>query len=175
MTWLAKRAEGETPFDRVLGLRPDLHRGVLAFYALFWERRLVDPVLLELCRLYAAELLGCQSQQRVRYQPAVEAGLTEVAAASVGAWRTAACFDARQRACLLFAEKFVVDPHTIEDADVAAVREAIGTEATVALTEALALFDGFMRFRRLLGVDEPGVQDEIVLVPAPAAQAGSLS
>ena len=174
MTWLAYDAPGRTPLDRVLGLRPELHRGLLAFYALFWERRLVDPVLLELCRLLAAGLLGCTSEQRIRYRPAVDAGLSELAAASVATWRTAGCFDARERACLLFAEKFVLDPHTIDDADVAAVRDAIGTEATVALTEALALFDGFMRFRRMLGADDPAEPDGVVIVPGPSLAAESL-
>jgi len=133
-----------------------------------------DPVLLELCRLLAAGLLGCTSEQRIRYRPAVDAGLSELAAASVATWRTAGCFDARERACLLFAEKFVLDPHTIDDADVAAVRDAIGTEATVALTEALALFDGFMRFRRMLGADDPAEPDGVVIVPGPSLAAESL-
>lgn len=56
-----------------------------------------------------------------------------------------------ERACLALADKFVLDPHGVTDADTAAVAEHLPPPAMVALVEALALFDGFTRFRLILG------------------------
>jgi hypothetical protein len=63
------------------------------------------------------------------------------------------------------AEKFALDVHAVDDEDIAAVRDAIGEPALVALIEAMALFDGFTRFRAILGV-EP-VKSGVMIVDAP--------
>ena len=51
------------------------------------------------------------------------------------------------------AERFVLDPRGVSDADAAAVTAHLSPAQTVALIEALAVFDGFTRFRAILGVD----------------------
>jgi hypothetical protein len=48
----------------------------------------------------------------------------------------------------------VLDPHGVDDADTAAVAAHLPPPAMVALIEALALFDGFTRFRLILGVED---------------------
>src|SRR5262245_2759982 len=40
-----------TAFEGVFSLRANLFEDFRSFYALFWEKHLVDPALLELCRL----------------------------------------------------------------------------------------------------------------------------
>ncbi len=175
MTWLSQTAPGDTAFDRAFGLCPDLYRRYIDFQALFWQRHLVDPVILELCRLYVAELLGCASERRIRYQEAIDAGFDERKARALDGWQRAEGFDERERACLRFTELFVLDPHAISDDDAIAVRRALGTRATVALTEALALFDGFMRFRLLLGDAAEAEVGEPVIVPAPRVGARSVA
>jgi alkylhydroperoxidase family enzyme len=173
MGWLPAACEdAQTPLDAVFGLRPNLYEDFRRFYGLFWERRLVEPVRLELCRLRVAQLLGCDSELAVRYQPALDAGLTEEKVTRLASWRDDPAFDAAERACLGFAEKFVTDPHAIDDADAAAVVEHLGDAGTVALTEALALFDGFARFRAVLGI-EPR-RSGVSRVPGPSADAKSL-
>jgi alkylhydroperoxidase family enzyme len=173
MGWLPAACEdAQTSLDAVFGLRPNLYEDFRRFYGLFWERRLVEPVPLELCRLRVAQLLGCASELAVRYQPALDAGLTEEKVARLASWRDDPTFDAAERACLSFAEKFVADPHAIDDADAAAVVEQLGDAGTVALTEALALFDGFARFRAVLGIEpRPG---GVGRVPGPSTDAKSL-
>ncbi len=138
------------PFAAVLGLRPDLYEPYQDFAGLFWHRRLVDPVLLELCRLRVAQLLRCESELAARTRPAVDAGLTEEMVDRLAEWPTAECFSDSQRAGLAFAEQFVLDPHGVDDALRARLREHLSSSETVALTEALALFDGFTRFRLAL-------------------------
>ncbi len=153
MSWLAEKAEGETPLEQVLGLRPNLHAAFQDFYAVFWQRRLVPPVILELCRLRVAQLLGCASEQNLRYQAALDAGLDEEKVAALPLWGRGDAFDEAERACLALAEMFVQDPHAITDEDADLVLRYLGEEGMVALTEALALFDGFIRFQVLLGVE----------------------
>jgi hypothetical protein len=66
---------------------------------------------------------------------------------------------------------FVRDPHAITDADAAAVVEHLGEAGLVALAEALALFDGFCRFRLLLGVEPES--DGVTIVDPPKTGAAS--
>jgi hypothetical protein len=76
MSWLADRAPGSTPFEQTLGLRPELLELYRAFYAELWSSGLVDPALLEVCRLRVAQLHRANGELGVRYEAAREAGLT---------------------------------------------------------------------------------------------------
>ena len=46
MSWLPERASGRDDFERTFGLRPDLFAAWREFAGIFWEKRLVDPVVL---------------------------------------------------------------------------------------------------------------------------------
>jgi len=164
MTWLPDLADGDTGLDRVFGLRPDLYDAFRAFYALFWTDQLLDPIVLELCRLRVAQLLGCATEQQVRYAPSRDAGLTESQIAALPRWPDDTRFSEAQRAALAFAEQFVLDPHGVDDELRDAVIDHFELAGLTALCEALALFDGFCRFRTVLAVDGPTVP---TLVPGP--------
>jgi alkylhydroperoxidase family enzyme len=153
MSWLPELAEGTDPFARVFALRPNLFEAWRDFAALFWQRRLVDPVVLELCRLRVAQLLDARYPQSIRTPEALAAGLEEAQVAALASWWTSDAIGASARACLRFAEQFVLDARAISDADAAAVVEALGEPGTVAFVEALAIFDGFSRFCTSLGVE----------------------
>ena len=163
-TWLPERASGASVLEQTLGLRPDLADPFRSFYAVFWRDRLVDPVVLELCRLRVAHLLGCGSELRVRYQPAIDGGLDEQMVERLAQWPTDAAFSDAQRAALAFAEQFVIDPHGIRGAIRDTLREHFSLPEVVALTEALALFDGFARLRRILAVDDAATDVAIDVV-----------
>ena len=170
-TWLPEPASGLGPdatgLDRAFGLRPDLYGPFREFYAVFWRDRLVDPVVLELCRLRVAQLLGCASELHVRYEPAASAGLTEEPGLTEGPglteemfdelaqWPTSERFTDAHRAALAFAEQFVIDPQGIKGAVRDELRAHFALPEVVAITEALALFDGFIRFRLVLQVEGP--------------------
>ena len=188
-TWLPEQATGEYAMDRWFGLRPDLYEPFRAFYAVFWRDRLVDPVVLELCRLRVAQLLGCTSELEVRYLAAIDGGLDEslvdrlprwpdgaesTEARSTEAGPGGATFTDAQRAALAFAEQFVIDPHGIRGPIRDTLRAHFDLPEVVALTEALALFDGFMRFRMVLGLDpepgsRPGSGSHVIVDPTPYA------
>jgi len=166
LTWLRGEAPGKTATARALGHRPGLRDALAAFEALFWRRPWLDPVVLELCRLRVAQLVGCEAELAVRSRPALEAGLAEEKVARLERWEREPGFSGTERACLLFTEKFVLDVGSISDADAEAVSERLGPEGTVALCEALAILDGFARFRVLFGVEpEPGPQPRAVDPP----------
>jgi alkylhydroperoxidase family enzyme len=164
MTWLPALADGDTGLDQVFGLRPDLYDAFRAFYAVFWTRGLLDPVVLELCRLRVAQLVGCATEQHVRYQPARDAGLTEAQIAALPRWPDTPSVTDAQRAALAFTEQFVLDPHGVDHPQRDAVIDHFGLPGLVALCETLALFEGFCRFRTVLDVDGPAVA---TLVPGP--------
>jgi alkylhydroperoxidase family enzyme len=168
VSWLPERAEGTTALDRTFGLRPDLYEPFRAFYATFWTGRLLDPVVLELCRLRVAQLLRCPSELQLRYQPALDAGLTEDHVERLPQWPTSPMFSDAQRAALAFAEQFVIDVEGIGSELRDAVIDHVATPGLVALCEALALYDGFCRFRIMLGVEaDPGAGVTVVPGPTP--------
>jgi len=167
VSWLPERASGATALDRVFGLRPNLYADVRRLLALFSERRLIDAVVLELCRLRTAELLGCASELAVRWAAASDAGLTEAKVSVLARWPTDPAFTDAERACLTVAERFVLDPHGLTDDEAAAARRHLGDAGLVALLEALALFDGLARFRIMLGVEAE--RDRPLTVAGPTA------
>ena len=160
MSWLPLTAEGETPIDGVFNLRADLYEKFKDFYFQLWNPPKIDPVILELCRLRIAQLHGCQSEEQVRYEPARAAGLTDEKIGVLANWRETEIFTMRERACLVFAENFALAVHCIGDDEVAELSRHFDAKQIVALCEAVALFDGFSRFRVILGVQaRDGVVD----------------
>jgi alkylhydroperoxidase family enzyme len=155
MSWLPlpAAAPGGDPFDRVFGLRENLFEAWRAFERLFWTRALVDPCVLELCRLRIAQLNDARHPLALRTPEAQRAGLREERIAALDAWWTSDRFSATERACLRFAEQFALDAKGISDADAAAVVSALGEAGTVAFVEALAIFDGFSRFCASLEIE----------------------
>jgi alkylhydroperoxidase family enzyme len=174
MSWLPlpRAADGATPLDRGFGLRPELYQRYRDFVALFWEPRVLDPVILELCRLRVAQLHGCRSELGLRHRAALDAGLGEAKVAALAGGDESG-FEAAERACLRFTEMFVRDPHAIRDEDAAAVTAQLGEPGLVALAEALAVFDGFCRFRLILGVEPEAEALRVVDAPAPGDASAS--
>lgn len=118
---------GDGSFAGTFGLRPELFADYQAFEQAV--RGAVEPRLLALCGARVGYLLGARE---TAIEPETDG----------------------ERACLRLADKFVLDPHGVTDADAAAVVAHLGPAATVALVEALALLDGFTRFRLILGADD---------------------
>ena len=156
MSWLPESGPGRDDFARTFALRPDLFDSWREFAGLFWEKRLVDPVLLELCRLRIAQLHGAVYPLSTRTPEASEAGLDETKIARLADWWKQPGFSDLERACLRFAEQFVLDAQAMSDEEARPVVAALGDAGTVAFVEALAIFDGFGRFCRMLDVRPAG-------------------
>ena len=139
--------------SEVLALRPELaveHRRLLDA---IWDEG--DPVLLELCRLRMAKLLGAVAAQAERSPAALDAGFTEELVDRLPAWPRDPCFTDAHRAALAFTEQFVVDHHGTTDDHVAALENELGPEGVVVLTTALGVWDNQHRLDNALGVAAP--------------------
>ena len=141
MSWL-----GSDSFADVFGLRPDLYADYRAFAESVWQDGLVDPQLLDLCRVRVAQILGWG---------VVPTELDDARVAALTDWPRSEVFSARERACLRLTEGFVLDPHGVSDADAASVAAHLSPAEMVALIEALAICDGFTRMRLILGAGAP--------------------
>jgi len=138
-TWLpdVTPAPGESEFDAVFGLRADLFDAYRDFEAVFWSHELLDAAILDACRARCAQLLraaGAASEPVAADDPS-----------------------SALAACLTVAEQFVIDPHCVTPEMREAVIAHVGDAGLVALVEALAVFDGFTRFRTMLGIDPEAV------------------
>ncbi len=153
MTWLTETAPGGNPLERVFGLRPNLFDAWRDFALIFWEKRLLDPVLLELVRLRVAQMHEARFPLASRRPEARAAGLDEAKIAELDHWWRSPSFTETERACLSFAEQFVMDAKAMSDEQARPVIDALGEKGTVALVEALAIFDGFGRFCRMLEIE----------------------
>ena len=148
MSWVL--GGGEHSFAELMALRPNLAADVEAFSAQLWSAPGMDPVTLELCRLRVAQLHGARAALAERRPEAAAAGLSEARIARLADYGRDPAFSASERACLELSELFVMDPSAIDDTTFAAVRNALGEPGTVALLEALAVFDGFSRAQVML-------------------------
>ncbi len=149
MSWLTGKASSR---DELLDLRPELaadHRAVLVG---LWDGS-VDPIVLELCRLRTATLLGASLALAERTPQATAAGLTEDKISLLSQWPRHDAFTNSERACLGFAEQFVLDVHGITPDQTAAVLDAVGPRGVITLTTALALWELTHRFDNALGAN----------------------
>ena len=137
----------------MLQLRPELAAGHAELLDVIWTQ--CDPVLLELCRLRMAKLLGAVAAQAERSPEAVAAGLTADLVERLPAWPHDPAFGDAHRAALAFTEQFVVDHHGIPDDHVAALEGELGAEGVIVLTTALGVWDAQHRLDNALGVVAP--------------------
>ena len=129
----------------VLAGHPDVSSSLDAAWKAAWEA--VDPVLLELCRLRLAMLLGCPAELASRTAAAVAAGFDEARVEVLSRWPTSPLFGPRERACLAFAEQFVIDVAGLDDATAGAVREELGEQGLVDFVNALLVVEQRQRLR----------------------------
>lgn len=129
----------------VLDRHPDVRDALEEAWRAAWAA--VDPLLLELCRLRVAMLLGCAAELGVRTPSAVTAGLDEAQVTSLSQWPTSPRFGARERACLAFAEQFVIDVAGLDDATAGGVRDELGEQGLVDFVSALLVVEQRQRLR----------------------------
>lgn len=145
MGTLADTATDEV-LERVLTARGggfvDVRHDMGAAHDAAWEA--TDPRLLELCRVRIASLLGCTAEASARTPQAdVDPSVLD----AIAAWPTDPRFDARDRACLAFAEHFVVDVASLSDDTAADVREHLGDQGLQDFVSALLVVEQRIRLR----------------------------
>ena len=143
MTHVTRLAEGPTEMDRVWGLRPQYYELFMEDYNRSIER--LDPVLVEVCRLWMATLLGSKLDRSVRYRPAIAAGLTEEKVAAIPNYMKSPLFTPRERVCLDFAEQFVIQSSSIDDADVQRLATVLSWEEVIYFVKSLSVIEQLAR------------------------------
>ena len=139
----------ERPTDEVIATvlerHPDVRQALEETWRAAWEA--VDPVLLELCRLRIAALLGCDAELSSPTPAAVAAGLDAERVETLSRWPTSPLFGRRERACLAFTEQFVIDVAGLDDDTAGAVREQLGDQGFVDFVNALLVVEQRQRLR----------------------------
>ena len=148
MTWLPETAAGDAPLARVFGLLPAGWETFRALHTRLWDAGL-DPRALDLCRRRVTKLLGRDADDGLPGPPA-GGGATPAQIAALSRWPTDPAFSDDERACLAFAEQYVIDPHAFGDADIAALEARFGARGVAALVLAVAVFEATARFRAAL-------------------------
>lgn len=143
--------EDATTLDELLSLTPAAP-ALLAYRERVWSDPAGDPLLLELCRLRMAQLLGLDAAALARHPAALRAGLDDARVADLPRWPTSPLFAARERAALAFAEQWLLDPGAMRDEECAALRAAIGETGCAAFTMGLALVEATLRLELALGL-----------------------
>ena len=146
MTWLTTAADGSV--GSLLALRPELAERYATFRNLIYDEHLVDPVVLELCRLRIAAMLGDVAATAA---PTPGVNVPAELIAALASWPTDPQFSPLHKAALGVAELFVIDAHAVSDEQIAGLEGLLGAAGVVALTTALGLFDGESRMRLTLG------------------------
>jgi alkylhydroperoxidase family enzyme len=139
----------------VLGVRPELAAAHDRLLREIWAGP-VSPVTLELCRLRMATLLSSTAALAERTAAASDAGLTEERIGRLPRWPSDPSFSAEERACIGFAEQFVIDHNQISDDDVHELSELLTAQGVVTFTTALVAWDNQHRLDNALHVDAAG-------------------
>lgn len=113
---------------RLVALVPGVTDRLAELEASLWHPDRLDPALTALVRSRVAALLGDRALPPAGPEPADPSR-------------------ADARACLDFAELYVIDPHAVTDEVCAAVVAHLGEAGATALTMAVATFDALSRSR----------------------------
>lgn len=120
----------------------DVREAMLSAHDAAWDA--TSPRLLELCRVRIAMILGSTSELAARTPGS---GVEDEVLDALPGWPTDPRFDPVDRACLAFAEHFVMDVASLGDDTVAAVREHLGDEGTQTFVTALLIVEQRIRLR----------------------------
>lgn len=141
---------GDVRFDHVVGARAEYAAALRDIEDALWGQDLVSPVILELCRLRIAQILGCAAALEHRTPQAVAADFDETLVDSLTRWPTEPCFDSRARTCLGYAEQILIDAQEVDDEQARAVITEMGEGGFLVLTYACGLFETIQRAHLVL-------------------------
>ena len=136
-------------FAAVARHHPEVFEAYAAYVDEVWSSDDLPPGTMELCRVRIVQLLGAAREQAVRLGPAVD-GL-EDKLSNLAAWPSDPRFTSCDRACLAFAEQFVLDTQALDDPTAEAVRERVGDGGLVTLALGVGLAEGMVRAAAVLG------------------------
>lgn len=130
---------------RILAHNPDLAKGVLSFGMTLYQSTHLPRRLVELVRLRVAFHNQCRSCMAIRYESAMEDGLTEGAVCSLERPQESKDLSAAEKAALVYADISSTNHFAIDDATFAELREHFSEMEIVELGAFIAFFIGYGR------------------------------
>jgi len=130
---------------RVLAHNPDLAKGVLSYGMCLYQSTHLPRRLVELVRLRVAFHNQCRSCMAIRYQSAMDDGLTEGAVCSLERPQESKDLTAAEKAALAYADISSTNHFAIDETTFAGLREHFNETEIVELGAFIAFFIGYGR------------------------------
>ena len=142
--------ERRTPLEignvRYYAHRPELAKALLRFMGVLRAPGLLSPRLIELVRLRVAFHNQCRSCMAIRYDMAVQDGVSEELVCQLERPQEAADLTAAERVALRYADLFATDHLAIDDALIEELRAHLSEPEIVELGLNVSIFVGLGRF-----------------------------
>ena len=142
-------ADEATPLEqglmRMMAHRPEMAKGMIAFSGAMFKNRTLPRRLVELVRLRVAFHNQCRSCMAIRYQSAVEDGMTEGMVCSLERPQEAPDLTAAEKAALVYADLSSVNHLAIDENTFDDLRKHFSEGQIVELGMFIAFFIGFGR------------------------------
>jgi len=143
------QAEEATPLEqgllRIMAHAPELAKALVAFGGTLWRSHTLPRRLLELVRLRIAFHNQCRSCMAIRYQSAVDDGLTEGMVCSLEKPHEAPDLSAAEKVAIAYADLSANDHFSIGDETFAELRQHYTEAEIVELGMFIAYFIGYGR------------------------------
>jgi alkylhydroperoxidase family enzyme len=142
------------PEVRVWALRPEIGIGAGALSHAIYEQSIVPVRERELARMRIALINDCAICRQWRSTPGAEGRVSEEEYAHVADWATYPGYSGRERLAIEYAERFVLDHHTLDDAFYDRLRSAYSDAEVLDLTVCIGGWLALGRTLHVLGIDD---------------------
>jgi len=172
------QADNKTPLEqgmtRVLAHSPEVAKAVVRFGGALFQNTQLPRRLIELVRLRIAFHNQCRSCMAIRYQSAIDDGLTEGLVCSLEKPLDAPDLTGAEKAALAYADISSTDHFSIDDRTFSTLREFFSEAEIVELAAFIAYFIGFGRLAASMDMIEelPTVFQDKTQKAAPWLQDG---
>ena len=143
--------------DSALGLVPETLAPYLAYNRMIWEEGPLSPAEIEVARLRNARRVNCVFCKSVRYDIAMDAGLTEERVAMIDDDYESSALSEREKLIVALVDTYYDEPGEMSDELRDMFNAMFSVEELAHLSLAIAHFSGFSRCAVSLG----GMPDEL--------------
>jgi len=158
-------ADDDAISGSVLAEQPEALLRFLELYGTLWSHGRLPQSVKEVARLRNARVTDCAYCRSVRFEGAVDDGLTEDRVVRIDDdYASADELTTREKVAIRFTDHFLGDPGAMTDADRAQLLEHFDTGELVELAAGVALFMGFSKIAVALG---PPPEMPVTVVPTP--------
>ncbi len=151
VNYVPQQPTGNVVRDSALGLVPESLEPYLVLNKAVWSSGPLSAAELEMIRLRNARKVGCVFCKAVRYDEALNAGLTESKVAQIDDDHAASELSQREKLLLRFVDHYLEDPGAL-DAELASTLAAeFSAQEITHMSIAVVLFNTFSRCAVALG------------------------